>query len=691
MNLSCLNDIITKNLAIHVDLSDNNSWNLNTGLTVTSLTKWYNAKSDNILLHDWGLTSFDVGNTNKPWDKLEISPDDTHINLYPVGYNIVNNPTTGQTSGLTINTLYLDLSGVTSNTHGNYFELNDGYLQGFFKLKDYNYELLPSRYNNGITIETLLYLYPESNGIFFTMGTRAEDKYNPHFSGETTINNNEINGVFTSENNYLDAIKEKERLKNAFGSYEEKNEIIQEKFSQSANTKNNLIAFEITNSKKITCKCIDVNNLLSVKESNKTIDNITGWTIISIIYTPDEIIEDLDLLSCYKQRNGKLSIYINGRLFWSLNDFPEFYFHSFSNDKEKQIGVPYSISWGGGSFGLQHSWHYDKQTYRIYNGENTTFIDDNFIIESNPFPDECDSISGETILDGILLSANSTTFKRVDNCDSTIQYPITTMEMIYTGITTGLTSNTYFIKFNNPISILSNREYDVNLNMYVDNFFKSHDANNYPINNKISLLIYGTEDVYVIEDIEYKYPINSGDINNLSNIEIHPFDDELEYEYVKNGISYYGVSGLPVGKVDDYYSYTKVNEINNQVINTSIITGNNKWLKLKSKFKVKDNTGQQFVYIGLLIETSNEFNLNGTIYIDNFTYTGADILSQDSSKNNLLIEQNFNSSFNGKIQKLRIYDNALNSQEILHNALIEKKKNQNLNLNITKGGRIIYK
>ena len=65
MNLECLNDIITDNLAIHIDLTDIESWvDWNTGLTAFSLTKWSGAVSNNINLIDFGLTEFDNGRTN---------------------------------------------------------------------------------------------------------------------------------------------------------------------------------------------------------------------------------------------------------------------------------------------------------------------------------------------------------------------------------------------------------------------------------------------------------------------------------------------------------------------------------------------------------------------------------------------------------------------------------------------------
>jgi len=185
MNLECLNDIITSNLAINIDLTDLNSWDLNTGLTSFSLTKWNDAVSDNINLYDFGLTGFDNGRIDTMWEGITLTSQDTLFSMYKIGYNNIWNPTTGETSGITIQTEYLPISAVTTGTSGNYFDLNGGYLQGFFKLEDFNYELLPTRYGKGITIETLLYLDSDSQGIFYMMGARSEDKYNPYFSGET--------------------------------------------------------------------------------------------------------------------------------------------------------------------------------------------------------------------------------------------------------------------------------------------------------------------------------------------------------------------------------------------------------------------------------------------------------------------------------------------------------------------------
>ncbi|NJO63292.1 MAG: hypothetical protein HC836_35280 [Richelia sp. RM2_1_2] len=225
MDLKCLNSIIENGLAVHIDLTDIDSWNLNTDFTSISLNQWSEAKSDNLFLYDFGLTAFDNGRVSKMYDTLTLTPNDTRLTLYRVGYNTA--------TGGTFYDGY-EISGVTGNTVtgqtyvGNHFNLSGGYLQGFFKLYNYNYEILPARFNNGVTIETIIRIDNESfsnNGIIYLMGERAEDKYNKFFTGETTqlspiltstLTNeviqylpasNAYSGVTTGEDNFLAAYK----------------------------------------------------------------------------------------------------------------------------------------------------------------------------------------------------------------------------------------------------------------------------------------------------------------------------------------------------------------------------------------------------------------------------------------------------------------------------------------------------
>lgn len=628
MNLECLNDIIKDRLAIHIDLSDQNSWNLNTGLTATSLTQWTNAKSANITLYDYGLTQFDNGATDKQYNSLSITPQDLKFEIKPIGYN--------NSTGGTFNDIY-PITGVTVSNVGNYFELNGGYLQGFFKLEDYNFEQLPARFAEGVTIETLIRIDSFNNGIFLYMGARAEDKYNTYFSGETELILTEttitersgivgqttdyivitsgFSGVSTSEGNYLNAYIDTDITKSSF--IDPKDRIETKEIEQLADSiSDNVIAFGIQSDGRMFIKKIDENGLIrNIISPNQLIN--TGWTIISIVYKPDEIINDPDLLKCKPARNGTLRIFSNGRLFWKIENFKEFFFKGMKNDREKQIGVPYNISFGGGSFGLKHSWHYDLNEYIIYSGNDLTYIDNNFNLIEYPFKsDPCDTILDISNADigGVQFSADTTTFNIPNDCDSGTTN-ITTLKVEYTGTTAQTTGNQYYVELSGTSDMISNRDYNFSLDFYDTGIFSG-------TTNTVKIIVYGNNDMTVVE----------------------------ESVYIGNNI--------------------------------------NEWNNITLKIRAKENIGLELMKIGLLIESDLPLTNDFVFYVKDWSYVASDVLSQDSRKNNLLIEQNFNSSFYGGIQKLRIYDIAFTNEMILHNAKIESNKND-YGFIVKYGGRII--
>jgi hypothetical protein len=201
-----------------------------------------------------------------------------------------------------------------------------------------------------------------------------------------------------------------------------------------------------------------------------------------------------------------------------------------------------------------------------------------------------------------------------------------------------------------------------------------------------------TVDINVIKDIEYVYPITSEYIASLQDDSLYPWGDGQEYQYSLDGVLYYGDTGLPVTLINSMivgYGITNYGYYGSGENQSDLMTGDKNWLPMYSTFRIPDNTGQKEIFMGLLIQTDGEFNINGNLYINGFTYTAADILVQDERKDGLTIQQNFDSGFIGGIQKLRIYDRAFTSPEILHNALIEREKNPNII--VSKGGRIIYR
>ena len=103
-----------------------------------------------------------------------------------------------------------------------------------------------------------------------------------------------------------------------------------------------------------------------------------------------------------------------------IPNFNEFYFRGFGNQREKQIGVPFSLSFGGGAFGLKHSYHYNETTYGLYNGQDQTYIENNFAVTTNPLKeDPCytGDTGGSYNSLGLILSADTTTFHTEDECD----------------------------------------------------------------------------------------------------------------------------------------------------------------------------------------------------------------------------------------------------------------------------------
>ncbi|GAG91410.1 unnamed protein product, partial [marine sediment metagenome] len=159
---------------------------------------------------------------------------------------------------------------------------------------------------------------------------------------------------------------------------------------------------------------------------------------------------------------------------------------------------------------------------------------------------------------------------------------------------------------------------------------------------------------------------------------------EFQYWDPISGLMISGPTGFPLLSDSNAEQLSRLANVGN-------VTGINEWHDLKLKFRLKDNIGVQTIYVGVLLNSTASLNNNFVFFMDDWNYVGSDALSKDSTKDNLLIEQNFDKSFNGGIQKLRLYDMAFNSQQILHNAIIEGNSNSAYNLIIQRGGRIIYR
>jgi hypothetical protein len=100
-----------------------------------------------------------------------------------------------------------------------------------------------------------------------------------------------------------------------------------------------------------------------------------------------------------RYRMGRLKIYVNGRIFDTIENIEEIIPRALSTDKEKQVGVPFNISWGGGTQGLHNHltftgipqsqigliYQQDPELFPINVLSGTTFSDlkTNILLEQN--------------------------------------------------------------------------------------------------------------------------------------------------------------------------------------------------------------------------------------------------------------------------------------------------------------------
>lgn len=114
----------------------------------------------------------------------------------------------------------------------------------------------------------------------------------------------------------------------------------------------------------VTATC--VNNVTVTGVTIKEEYSISGmvqdnkWEHVSIRWVADYEYDDCDL-KYGKPRNGRLMFYVNCRLKFVVENFMEFIPRKLNDYKEKQIGVPFNISLGGGSQGLLESMTLDGQ------------------------------------------------------------------------------------------------------------------------------------------------------------------------------------------------------------------------------------------------------------------------------------------------------------------------------------------
>ena len=101
------------------------------------------------------------------------------------------------------------------------------------------------------------------------------------------------------------------------------------------------------------------------------VDSLSNDTVLLIeppITSGEKVAEKVEIVNLNEQwliekdsRLGSLKLYVNGQLFYVINGFEEVIPRALNTEKEKQLGVPFNISWGGGTQGLRESLTFNKE------------------------------------------------------------------------------------------------------------------------------------------------------------------------------------------------------------------------------------------------------------------------------------------------------------------------------------------
>ena len=182
--------------------ADFSKFNIGEGGKIYSLSSWTGSTVDETDLDDIGLTGIDNGFIK--FNKGLISNYDFLNILTGSTYHIDSGDTRFFMSPVTGNTQeYIYPMSAVTDDEGNvqYLSFNGGFYQGFYKVFGFNYQTLPSKPEYGWTFNfkirprcdyenlpgTINAKHPENDGMFFYMGTRAENKFWEYYPNSSAM------------------------------------------------------------------------------------------------------------------------------------------------------------------------------------------------------------------------------------------------------------------------------------------------------------------------------------------------------------------------------------------------------------------------------------------------------------------------------------------------------------------------
>lgn len=177
--------------------------------TLYSTIEWSGSTNDGVVMCDIGMTGIDNGFIY--FDKDQTTDDKFLDIFFNTSYRIKSGDTRLFLTPLRSNTkLYSYNSEIIQSGDTRYLSLKGGFYQGFFKLFGYDYQVLPDKIYSDMVLHFDLrprtdYEIPENSvnnshsgntGIFFFMGTRAENKFWELYTSGNVVTNEEDDDYF---------------------------------------------------------------------------------------------------------------------------------------------------------------------------------------------------------------------------------------------------------------------------------------------------------------------------------------------------------------------------------------------------------------------------------------------------------------------------------------------------------------
>ena len=418
-DVNCDKGAITDGLVVWFDVDNTGTTTNGSSLTSLVQWSGATIKpSSGITLCDFGLTGVDNGRYDKlSGITVNLTSNDKKVILYPVtGYTI--NSVTGVTTHGKYNYDWKYITGDTTTDGcivGDTICLDGGFYQGYFKLDFLKpnpteetevtycgsksasttsliesdpdsmvYDLMPTNFEKGWSMET--WINPDNvicrtnneptlntdftgnTGFFFYIGTRAENKFHNIFSGESGLytcdglvplqNDVEVDVINGFENwflksnvNFLPGC----RCRTGCTVTSSGTSVT----SYCDQLSENALGFRITPDGKIGYRKMTVstgcyNNQdritgTTMEEGYSTSTVISGnsWVHVVVTYTQNSV--------KYGLPAGTLRFWVNGRVVYRVEDFIGLQLRALDEWSNKQLGVPFNISWGGGTQGLLES------------------------------------------------------------------------------------------------------------------------------------------------------------------------------------------------------------------------------------------------------------------------------------------------------------------------------------------------